>query len=159
MHARALQANRFLFPKLVLSYLTHFMVIFKNSRHVLFFIKRSFERPLFGLKRTKQFQMPGKGRSVILRSFRTRLIFKTGLKPTELQEGITFDLMQALNLRILCDLTVFAIPICLLYLWFIMTSCIITWHSCFISLTISKTKGIYLFPVLQIMASVHRNTI
>ena len=48
---------------------------------------------------------------------------------------------------------------CLVYLWFIVTSCIITWHSCFITLTISKTKGIYLCSVLQIMASVRRNNI
>ena len=42
---------------------------------------------------------------------------------------------------------------------FIMTSCIITWHAYFIILTISKTKGIYICSVLQIMASVRRNTI
>ena len=43
--------------------------------------------------------------------------------------------------------------------FFIMTSCILTLHAYFIRLTISKTEGIYLCSVLQIMASIRRNTI
>ena len=102
--------------------------------------------------------MPDKAWSVILRSSRTQLLFKTGLKPTKLQEGTTFNLMQALNLRTWCDLTVFAISV---------FAILVVYHdimhhnmaSMLTALTISKTKGIYLYSVSQIMASVHRNTI
>ena len=66
---------------------------------------------------------------------------------------MTFSLMQALNLRTWCDLSVFSIPV--------------VYHdimhhniaSILIALTISKTKGIYLCSVLQIMASVLKNII
>ena len=66
--------------------------------------------------------------------------------------------MQALNLRTLCDLTVLAIPVFVIpeFHHDIMHHNI---ASILIALTISKTKGIYLCSVLQIMASVHRNTI
>ena len=55
---------------------------------------------------------------------------------------MTFNLMQALNLRAWCDLSVFSIPV--------------VYHdimhhniaSILIALTISKTKGIYLCSVL-----------
>ena len=102
--------------------------------------------------------MTDKGWSVILRSSRTQLLFKTGLKPTKLQEGTTFNLMQALNLRTLCDLTVFAIHVFAILVFYHN----IMHHNIafiLIALTISKTKGIYLCSVLQIMASVRRNTI
>ena len=93
-----------------------------------------------------------------MRSLRTRLLFKTGLKPTKLQEGITFSLMQALNLRTLCDLTVFAIPVFVIPVVYHDTM-----HhniaSILIALTISRTKRIYSCSVLQIMAYVRRNTI
>ena len=66
--------------------------------------------------------------------------------------------MQALNLRTWCDLTMLAIPVFAIP---------VVYHdiihhniaSIIIALTISKTKGIYLCSVLQIMASIHRNTI
>ena len=50
------------------------------------------------------------GWSVILRSSRTRLLFLGHVETNLTSRGTTFDLMQALNLRALCDLTVFAIP-------------------------------------------------
>ena len=102
--------------------------------------------------------MPDQGWSVILRSLRTRLLFKTGLRPTKLQEDTTFNLIQSLNLRTLCDLIVFAIPMFSIPVF----SHDIMHHnmaSILIALTILKAKGIYLFLVLQIMASVRRNII
>ena len=47
------------------------------------------------------------------------------------------------------------------YLWCvsIITSCIMTLHAYCIGLTISKTNGIHICSILQIMASMCRNTI
>ena len=71
--------------------------------------------------------------------------------------------MQALNLRTLCDSPVFAIPVSAIHVFAIpVFSHDIMHHniaSILIALTISKTKGIYLCYVLQIMASIRRNTI
>ena len=90
--------------------------------------------------------MTDKGWSVILRSSRTRLLFKTGLKPTKLQEGITFYLMQDLNLRTWCDLNVLVVPVFTMPMVYhnIMHH---NMASILIALTISKTKGIYLCSV------------
>ena len=66
---------------------------------------------------------------------------------------MTFNLMQALNLRTWCDLSAFVIPV----IYHDIMNHNIT--PILIRLTISKTEGIYLCSVLQIMASVRRNTI
>ena len=84
---------------------------------------------------------------MILRSSRTRLLFIGQVELIQLQEGTTFDLMQALNLRTLCELTVLAIPVFDIPVFYhdIMHHNI---TSILIALTISKTKGIYLCSVL-----------
>ena len=65
---------------------------------------------------------------------------------------MTLKLKQTLNLRIWCDLFVSALPV-------IYHDIMPHKHSFFITLTISRIRGIYLCSVLQIMASTRRNTI
>ena len=66
---------------------------------------------------------------------------------------MTLKLKKALNLRTWCDLSVFVIHVIYHDIMHHNIAFIL------IALTISRTKGIYLCSVLQIMASACRNTI
>ena len=96
--------------------------------------------------------MPDKERSVILRLLRTQLLFLGQVwNQLNFKRVFTYKPHASLNLR--------SCVLCLCVINLLKHDIMHHKHSFFITLTISRIRGIYLCSVLQIMASAHRNTI